>query len=109
MCLALWKNLSYNSYELHDQEVMQQCKESWDSNRSHEETMNKILGESKYLKHLSWQQVVMVEDVNVIPKSTFGGCKNMNQVISVDSVTRTEVQTFLSCDSLAYIMLSTIH
>ncbi|GFH46306.1 hypothetical protein CTEN210_02780 [Chaetoceros tenuissimus] len=72
-----------------------------------EETWNLSLPCKKYQKdRLSWQQVIVVEGVKVIPPKTFWGCKNIKRVIFANTVIRVECMAFWQCTSLVYVKLS---
>ncbi|GFH46296.1 hypothetical protein CTEN210_02770 [Chaetoceros tenuissimus] len=54
----------------------------------------------------SWQQIIVVEGVTVIPAYTFRRCKNIKRVIFSNTVVRIETWAFIDCISLTYIKLS---
>lgn len=54
----------------------------------------------------SWQVIMVLPGVEVIPKSIFWKCDNVERVIMADTVRRIEYHAFMYCDSLAYVRLS---
>ncbi|GFH56408.1 TIR domain-containing protein [Chaetoceros tenuissimus] len=61
----------------------------------------------KYWKERwSWEQVIIEDDVEVIPLGTFAQCKNIKRVIFADTVIRIEKRAFSKCWNLIYIKLS---
>ena len=54
----------------------------------------------------SWQQVIVMEGVSIIPEGTFYLCKNIKRVIFSSTVIRIEESAFLLCSSLVFIKLS---
>lgn len=59
-----------------------------------------------FRERLSWQQVIVVDGVTVIPESTFYRCKNIERVIFADTVIRIEQYTFCRCRCLSHIKWS---
>ncbi|GFH58523.1 hypothetical protein CTEN210_14999 [Chaetoceros tenuissimus] len=55
----------------------------------------------------TWQVIMVLPGVEVIPKCTFDKCSNVQKVIMADTVRRIEYHAFMYCDSLAYVRLST--
>ena len=55
----------------------------------------------------SWQVIIVLPGVEVIPESTFADCFHIETVIMSDTVRRIEGQAFENCYSLVYIRLST--
>ena len=55
----------------------------------------------------SWEVVIVVPGVEVIPQGTFCICRNIKAVIMSDSVRRVERDAFQDCWSLSYVKLST--
>lgn len=45
----------------------------------------------------SWQQIVVLDGVSIIPRQTFHGCKNIKRVILANTVTRIEGLAFSKC------------
>ena len=62
--------------------------------------------ESYVNERYSWQQVIVMEGVSIIPESTFNWCKNIKRVIFPSTVIRIEERAFLCCTSLVLIKLS---
>jgi hypothetical protein len=54
----------------------------------------------------TWQVIIVLPGVEVIPWYTFDGCDNVKTVIMSDSVKRIEGQTFGGCRNLEYVKLS---
>ena len=54
----------------------------------------------------SWQQIIVVEGVTVIPAWTFRRCKNIKRVIFSNTVVRIKEWAFGSCKCLTYIKWS---
>ena len=54
----------------------------------------------------SWEQIIVVEGVTVIPEMTFIHCEQIKQVIFASTVVRIESFAFRNCYSLGYIELS---
>ncbi|GFH58472.1 leucine-rich repeat domain-containing protein [Chaetoceros tenuissimus] len=54
----------------------------------------------------SWEVMIVLPRVKVIPGFTFSYCKNVKTVIMSDSVKRIEGAVFSSCESLEYVRLS---
>lgn len=59
-----------------------------------------------YRRRQSWQQIVVVELVTVIPRFTFKRCKNIRRVIFANTVIRIEECAFHDCNNLVYIKWS---
>ncbi|GFH49334.1 hypothetical protein CTEN210_05810 [Chaetoceros tenuissimus] len=61
----------------------------------------------KYVRErYSWQQIIVMEGVSIIPDGTFYLCKNIKRVIFSSTVIRIEESAFLLCSSLVFIKLS---
>jgi hypothetical protein len=56
----------------------------------------------------TWEVVIVLPGVEIIPEWTFIGCKNIEIVIMADTVKRIEFRGFMGCSSLVYVRLSTI-
>ncbi|GFH47102.1 hypothetical protein CTEN210_03577 [Chaetoceros tenuissimus] len=54
----------------------------------------------------TWQVVIILPGVEVIPEWTFWSCKNIKTVIMADTVRRIEYKAFFGCDSLVFVGLS---
>ncbi|GFH44673.1 hypothetical protein CTEN210_01147 [Chaetoceros tenuissimus] len=54
----------------------------------------------------SWEVIIVLPGVEVIPVGTFSGCENLKTVIMSDSVRRIENCAFEKCKSLAFVKLS---
>ncbi|GFH61966.1 hypothetical protein CTEN210_18442 [Chaetoceros tenuissimus] len=54
----------------------------------------------------SWQVIIVLPGVRVIPYITFYRCENVEVVIMPDTVRRIEDKVFYGCDSLVFIRLS---
>lgn len=54
----------------------------------------------------SWEQIVVLPRVKVIPSWTFNRCKNIKRILMADSVQRIEEAAFSSCISIAFVKLS---
>ncbi|GFH57066.1 hypothetical protein CTEN210_13542 [Chaetoceros tenuissimus] len=54
----------------------------------------------------SWEVIIILPGVEVIPEYTFEYCKSVKKVIMHDSVRRIEDRAFLNCYNLFYIRLS---
>ena len=54
----------------------------------------------------SWQIIIILPGVEIIPERTFVLCSNVEIVIMADTVKRIEKQAFLQCHSLAFVKLS---
>ncbi|GFH46382.1 hypothetical protein CTEN210_02856 [Chaetoceros tenuissimus] len=54
----------------------------------------------------SWQQIIIVEGVTVIPEYTFARCYNIKRVIFSNTVVRIEEYAFYLCRDLIFIKLS---
>ncbi|GFH59537.1 hypothetical protein CTEN210_16013 [Chaetoceros tenuissimus] len=81
------KTLFYNGEELYDPET--------------DEYLIFNLGERN-----SWQVIIVLPGVEVIPDDTFTNCKNIKTVIMADTVKRIEPAAFNDCSSLVYMRLS---
>ena len=57
-------------------------------------------------ERLSWEVIIILPGVEVIPQFTFEGCDNVKTVIMADTVKRVESQTFGGCRNLEYVKLS---
>ena len=55
----------------------------------------------------SWEMIIVLPNVKVIPEWTFIGCRNVEIVIMCDTVKRFEFRAFMGCSSLFYVQLST--
>ena len=61
----------------------------------------------EYVKErLTWQQIIVIEGVSVIPEYTFQHCFNIKNIIFADSVVRIKSCAFRFCKSLVYVKLS---
>ena len=60
-----------------------------------------------YRKRQTWQQIIVVDKVTVIPRFTFKRCKNIRRVIFADTVIRIEECAFHDCNNLVYVKWST--
>ncbi|GFH44632.1 hypothetical protein CTEN210_01106 [Chaetoceros tenuissimus] len=54
----------------------------------------------------TWEVIIVLPDVEVIPERTFRFCKNVEAVIMSDTVKRIEAAAFLFCKSLVIVRLS---
>merc|ERR1711976_1086332 len=54
----------------------------------------------------SWEAIIILSGVVVIPNGTFSCCENIETVIMSDTVKRIERHAFYNCKSLVYIKLS---
>ena len=54
----------------------------------------------------SWQVVIFLPGVEVIPDRTFWNCENVETVIMSDTVERIEKSAFKGCKSLTFVQLS---
>ena len=54
----------------------------------------------------SWQVIIVIPGVEIIPEGTFAICENVKTVIMADSVQRIEMCAFANCNSLVYLRLS---
>ena len=59
-----------------------------------------------FRERLSWQQIIVVEGITVIPEYTFYGCFNIKRVIIADTVIRIGIKAFLRCMNLVYVKWS---
>ncbi|GFH54617.1 hypothetical protein CTEN210_11093 [Chaetoceros tenuissimus] len=57
-------------------------------------------------KRQSWEVILVLPGVEVIPQSTFIHCRNIKTVIMADTVRRIESRAFICCASLEFIRLS---
>ncbi|GFH44374.1 hypothetical protein CTEN210_00848 [Chaetoceros tenuissimus] len=55
----------------------------------------------------SWEMIVVMPEVEIIPEWTFIGCINVEMIIMCDDVKRIEFRAFMGCSSLSYVCLST--
>lgn len=55
----------------------------------------------------SWEVIIILPGVEVIPRDTFISCNNVEAVIMADTVKRIENGAFAECESLKFIKLST--
>lgn len=54
----------------------------------------------------SWEVIIILPGVEIIPESTFFSCRNVKTVIIADTVKRIEWSTFSNCKSLEYVRFS---
>ncbi|GFH51846.1 hypothetical protein CTEN210_08322 [Chaetoceros tenuissimus] len=54
----------------------------------------------------TWEVIIVLPGVEIIPWNTFNGCSNLETVIMPDTVKRIEVGAFCQCKCLVYIRLS---
>ncbi|GFH58524.1 hypothetical protein CTEN210_15000 [Chaetoceros tenuissimus] len=54
----------------------------------------------------SWEAIMVLPGVEVIPAYTFSTCRNVKTIIMADTVKRIEERAFYCCRSLVYIQLS---
>ena len=54
----------------------------------------------------SWEVIIVLPGVEVIPKETFSGCEMLETVIMSDTVRRIEEQAFDNCRSLQFVKIS---
>ncbi|GFH50296.1 hypothetical protein CTEN210_06772 [Chaetoceros tenuissimus] len=54
----------------------------------------------------SWEVIIVLPGVEVIPEETFSGCDKIETVIMADTVRRIEWSAFASCNSLVFVRLS---
>ncbi|GFH50297.1 leucine-rich repeat domain-containing protein [Chaetoceros tenuissimus] len=54
----------------------------------------------------SWEVIVVLPGVEVIPELNFRGCENLERVIMSDTVQRIEDEAFSDCESLVFVKLS---
>ena len=86
--------------------------EWWDEYQNHEYEVNwgewNLSDECKayWRERRSWQQIIVVDGVTVIPEYTFSYCLNIKRVIFSNTVVRIEECAFGNCYSLVYIKLS---
>ena len=55
----------------------------------------------------TWEVIIVLPGIEIIPVDTFLGCRNVNTVIMTDTVKRIERRAFLRCGSLEFVKLST--
>ncbi|GFH47152.1 hypothetical protein CTEN210_03627 [Chaetoceros tenuissimus] len=60
-----------------------------------------------YKERDSWQVIIVLPGVEVIPDSTFSYCRNIETVVMADTVRRIEYKAFFDCRSLLFVKLST--
>ena len=58
-------------------------------------------------KRQSWEVIIVLPGVQVIPENTFLYCRNVKVVIMADAVRRVERGAFIWCLSLKFVRLST--
>lgn len=54
----------------------------------------------------SWQVIVNIPGVEIIPEGTFSCCGNVEKVVMADSVQRIEESAFDNCKNLTFVKLS---
>ncbi|GFH47151.1 hypothetical protein CTEN210_03626 [Chaetoceros tenuissimus] len=54
----------------------------------------------------TWEAIIVLPGVEIIPQGTFFGCRNVKKVIMTDSVRRIEESAFMECDDLVFVKLS---
>ena len=54
----------------------------------------------------TWEVIIILPGVEVIPEGTFSHCINVTKVIMNDSVRKIEISAFENCNSLEFIKLS---
>ena len=54
----------------------------------------------------SWEAIIVLPGVEIIPAFTFYDCRNVNKVIMSDTVRRMEESAFDACRSLEFVKLS---
>ena len=59
-----------------------------------------------YEEQESWEVIIVLPGVEVIPQLTFCSCCNVKTVVMSDSVRRIEADAFSDCKSLVYVKLS---
>ena len=60
----------------------------------------------KWGERRSWEVVIALPGVKMIPRCTFFDCKNVKAVIMSDTVIRIEEMAFAGCENLSYVRLS---
>ena len=58
-----------------------------------------------FRERLSWEQIIIVDGVTVIPAFTFYMCKNIKRAVFADTVLRIENLAFFQCAGLVFIKL----
>ena len=81
------KTLFYNGEILYDTENCEKLIYDWEERKS-------------------WEVIIVLSGVEVIPQLTFGSCINVEAIVMSDTVRRVELRTFINCRSLTFVKLS---
>ena len=100
--------LFYDGSELSNKQLDDELEDCHMRNGSYDVDLNKLSEPCrKYIKERrTWQQIIVLEGVTVIPRHTFKYCYNIKRVIVANTVVRIERCAFDFCRGLVYIKLS---